>query len=58
MVAKVIASVNSVVPHVGTWIEIVHQGLLQNIRVVPHVGTWIEIIPRKIKSKFIRSCLT
>jgi len=32
------------VPHVGTWIEIVLEGvdkLLKNV--VPHVGTWIEM---------------
>ncbi len=35
----------SVVPHVGTWIEIdriTQKGLTK--KVVPHVGTWIEIM--------------
>ncbi len=33
-----------VVPHVGTWIEIVF-GMteMEVLKVVPHVGTWIEI---------------
>ena len=34
----------SVVPHVGTWIEIIDWEKLKEIKpVVPHVGTWIEI---------------
>ena len=35
----------SVVPHVGTWIEMyqTREPLHWN-QVVPHVGTWIEII--------------
>ncbi len=35
----------TVVPYVGTWIEIcnTHRGS-SSLRVVPYVGTWIEII--------------
>ena len=34
----------SVVPHAGTWIEmILTEEKLQVLRVVPHAGTWIEI---------------
>ena len=36
---------SSVVPHAGTWIEIVlHDRPFVSIKVVPHAGTWIEII--------------
>ena len=35
----------SVVPHVGTWIEICrYADTLCEGYVVPHVGTWIEIL--------------
>ena len=35
----------SVVPHAGTWIEIVALGVFCDaLAVVPHAGTWIEII--------------
>ena len=34
-----------VVPHAGTWIEIVLESeLVLNSDVVPHAGTWIEIM--------------
>ena len=34
-----------VVPHAGTWIEIVSDGNREYIgMVVPHAGTWIEIL--------------
>ena len=34
----------TVVPHVGTWIEMVLKHASRVFRgVVPHVGTWIEI---------------
>ena len=34
-----------VVPHAGTWIEIVNQSVLRGgDEVVPHAGTWIEIV--------------
>ena len=37
-------SVNRVVPHAGTWIEITPSPKpADNIAVVPHAGTWIEI---------------
>ena len=44
-----------VVPHEGTWIEILIQKVsIRSSRVVPHEGTWIEIIkdthPRKEES--------
>ena len=33
-----------VVPHAGTWIEILYHGIHGRSRtVVPHAGTWIEI---------------
>ena len=39
----------TVVPHAGTWIEIVlRYGLLLRHFVVPHAGTWIEM-PIKLK---------
>ena len=35
-----------VVPHAGTWIEILDMmKKLTNFYVVPHAGTWIEILP-------------
>ena len=48
----VICSLNaseSVVPHAGTWIEIMYGGRRRcNVAdVVPHAGTWIEIITVK-----------
>ena len=34
----------TVVPHEGTWIEIMYGGRRKcNVAVVPHEGTWIEI---------------
>ena len=34
----------AVVPHAGTWIEIVCRDKVENLKfVVPHAGTWIEI---------------
>ena len=34
-----------VVPHVGTWIEILGGGERREcVLVVPHVGTWIEMV--------------
>ena len=34
-----------VVPHVGTWIEIlVYVKVVIIYKVVPHVGTWIEML--------------
>ena len=34
----------TVVPHAGTWIEIVPKVDTKNVKsVVPHAGTWIEI---------------
>ena len=36
--------VNIVVPHEGTWIEIMEQYAIEKrLPVVPHEGTWIEI---------------
>ena len=35
---------HNVVPHAGTWIEILqHSTHSQGSQVVPHAGTWIEI---------------
>ena len=35
----------TVVPHAGTWIEIVPKVDTKNVKsVVPHAGTWIEIV--------------
>ena len=39
-----------VVPHEGTWIEIVNIGICSiSYFVVPHEGTWIEIINAGLK---------
>ena len=41
-------SVKNVVPHAGTWIEIViRPEIVLILEVVPHAGTWIEIIISK-----------
>ena len=35
----------AVVPHAGTWIEILSiEPVAQDKGVVPHAGTWIEIV--------------
>ena len=50
---------NEVVPHVGTWIEIVESsdgGVLA--AVVPHVGTWIEMVLPLTHHPMRWSCLT
>ena len=34
-----------VVPHAGTWIEIlINESFFAKILVVPHAGTWIEML--------------
>jgi len=49
----------SVVPHVGTWIEIpLTSRLYAAIYVVPHVGTWIEIASYTVENVTRMSCLT
>jgi len=49
----------SVVPHVGTWIEIgAESGAESDRRVVPHVGTWIEIGVNTLYENIVPSCLT
>jgi len=48
-----------VVPHVGTWIEMI--SVTENVtteEVVPHVGTWIEIRAASSVSNITESCLT
>ena len=40
----------SVVPHAGTWIEIiVFYNDISDINVVPHAGTWIEMVVRRFE---------
>jgi len=49
----------AVVPHVGTWIEIlVLKVIALDKKVVPHVGTWIEIYLNAIPNLGKGSCLT
>ncbi len=49
----------SVVPHVGTWIEINPTvSELLDLEVVPHVGTWIEMRWMASLRSNRRSCLT
>ena len=43
-ITAMITGIHSVVPHAGTWIEIVYCQLCwRTCKVVPHAGTWIEI---------------
>ena len=38
----------AVVPHAGTWIEIMVKSILSSTTsVVPHAGTWIEIVQQR-----------
>ena len=46
----------AVVPHAGTWIEIVPITISSVLlAVVPHAGTWIEILADAIRPAFKRS---
>ena len=46
----------TVVPYVGTWIEIaVTSETADQLFVVPYVGTWIEIIDLIITGQFLAS---
>ena len=43
----------TVVPHAGTWIEILHKVPCYPLcLVVPHAGTWIEIFPPGSQSAY------